>query len=338
MKKRNIFIILILLLTTIFLIALAIGSVSVPLTEILKILSNNILQTNFDIDKAQNNIIFNIRLPRVILAMLVSVALSVAGATIQGIYRNPMADTGVLGISSGASFGAIVAIATGFSSLHLFAMPLFSVVGALITAFGIFVFASRDRQVPILTLVLTGIAISSFLGSLVSLILTTMDEGQTQSYVFWSMGSLSSTRWEHVKLVALPIIIGVLLIIKQSNDLNILMLGEEEAQSLGLCPYMVRKKMLFLVSIVTAMAVCVSGGIQFIGLVIPHILRLTIGPDNRYLIPASALGGAIFLIFCDLLARTLIVPAELPVGILTSLAGAPYFLYLIEKERRKTCV
>lgn len=164
MKIRYKFTVLILILIFIFLLALTIGSVSVPLEEILKILSNNILQTNFDIDKAQNNIIYNIRLPRVILAMLVSIALAVSGATIQGVYRNPMADTGVLGISSGASFGAIIAIATGFSSLHLFAMPIFAVLGALLTAFGIFVFASRDKQVPILTLVLTGIAISAFLG------------------------------------------------------------------------------------------------------------------------------------------------------------------------------
>lgn len=335
MRKKTIFGILISLLVIVFLLALSIGSVKIPIQNIFEILSNNFFGTNFELNKSQNNIIYSIRLPRVLLAMLVSVALSVAGATIQGIYRNPMADTGVLGISSGASFGAIIAIATGVSNNNLFVMPLFAVCGSLLTAFGIFTFASIGRKVPILTLVLTGIAVSSFLGSMVSLILTTMDEAQTQSYVFWSMGSLSATRWEHVYLVFIPISLGIWRIFRYSHDLNILMLGEEEAQSLGVCPYLLRKKMLFWVSVITAMAVCVSGGIQFVGLVIPHVLRMIIGPDNRYLIPASAIGGAIFLIFCDLLARTLIVPSEIPVGILTSLTGAPYFLYLIERERRK---
>lgn len=334
MRKR-IFLILSITLIIFFGLALVVGSVSVPVLDSLKVLANNLFGANFAVDTATNNIIYGIRLPRVVLAMLVSMALATSGATIQGVYRNPMADTGILGISSGASLGAILSIATGFSAQSIYAMPIFAVAGALLTAFGIFFFASRDGKVPILTLVLTGIAASAFIQAVVSLVLTYMDEGQTEEYLYWSMGSLSSTRWEHVELVYIPIIIGVMLLIWFAKDLNILMLGEEEAQSLGLNPYKIRKKLLLLVSVVTAMAVCVSGGIQFIGLVIPHILRMLMGPDNRYLLPASALGGAIFLIFCDLLSRTLIIPAEIPVGIITSIIGAPYFLYLIEKEKRR---
>ena len=187
----------------------------------------------------------------------------------------------------------------------------------------------------VLTLVLAGIAVSTFLRAMVSLILSYMEEGQMKEYLYWSMGSLSSTRWEHVKLVVLPILLGTTWLFWHARKLNILMLGEEEAQSVGLNPYRSRKQFLFVTSLITAMAVCVSGGIQFVGLVIPHIIRLLIGADNRYLIPASAMGGAVFLTFCDLLARTIAVPAEIAVGILTAVIGAPYFLYLIYRSRKE---
>ncbi len=231
--KKYTFIILIILFVISFCLAVMIGSVSVAFDETFKILCNNLLNTNFVVDAGQNNIIFNIRLPRVVLAMLISLALATAGATIQGVYRNPMADTGVLGITSGASFGAIMSISLGLSTQSIIIMPIFSVIGALITSFGIFFFASRNGKVSILTLLLTGIAVSTLLRSLVNLILIFMDEGKTSEYLYWSMGSLSATRWEHVQLVWLPIVIGCILLMYYSKELNILMLGEEESQSMG---------------------------------------------------------------------------------------------------------
>ena len=155
-----------------------------------------------------------------------------------------------------------------------------------------------------------------------------------REYLYWSMGSLSSTRWEHVRLVWIPILLGVFYLLWHSRELNVLMMGEEEALAVGLNPYRSRKRFLFVTSLVTAMAVCVSGGIQFVGLVVPHIIRLILGADNRCLLPACALCGAAFLLFCDLLARTLIAPAEIAVGIISAVIGAPYFLYLIHRDRK----
>lgn len=332
--KRRVFILLGVMFFILTVAAVLIGSVRVGLLDIGKILSNHLFGSSYAVDGAKDSIIFDIRLPRVIVTILVGCALSTSGAVIQGVYRNPMADTGVLGISSGASLGAIIAIATGLVSVNIYAMPAMAAVCALLTAFGVFFFSSRKGKVPVLTLVLAGIAISTFLRAMVSLILSCMEEGQMKEYLYWSMGSLSSTRWEHVKLAVLPVVIGCGLLMWHSKELNILMLGEEEAQSLGLNPYKIRKRLLFLVSLVTAIAVCVSGGIQFVGLVIPHMIRLTIGADNKILIPASALGGACFLLLCDLFARTLVSPAEIAVGIVTAVIGAPYFLYLIHRQRK----
>lgn len=316
-------------------LAVLIGSVHVNLLDIGMILANHLFGSGYAVDRAMDSIIFDIRLPRVIVTILVGCALSTAGAVIQGVYRNPMADTGVLGISSGASLGAILAIATGLVAVNIYVMPAMAAACALITAFGVFYFSSRKGKVPVLTLVLAGIAISTFLRAMVSLILSYMEEGQMKEYLYWSMGNLSSTRWEHVRLAFVPVVIGCGLLMWYSRELNILMLGEEEAQSLGLNPYKIRKRLLFLVSLVTAVAVCVSGGIQFVGLVIPHMIRLVIGADNKWLIPASGLGGACFLLLCDLIARTLISPAEIAVGIVTAIVGAPYFLYLIHRQRKE---
>lgn len=333
-KKQLCFLLLTVFLVVMILLALVIGSVSVPVKQIGQILANQWFGGEYSVPASRVNIIYNIRLPRVVLTVLVSMALSASGAVIQGIYQNPMADTGVLGISSGASFGAIVAVAAGFSGRFLFAMPLCAVAGALLTAFGIFSFSTRKGKVPILTLVLAGMAVSTLLRALVSLILSYMSEGEMKEYLYWSMGSLSAAGWQHVYLVVMPILAGLVYLLIHARELNILMLGEEEAQSVGLNPYRARKRFLFVTSLITAMAVCVSGGIQFVGLVIPHIMRLILGADNRYLLPASTLAGAAFLLLCDLLARTLISPAEIAVGILTSVIGAPYFLYLIYRNRK----
>ncbi len=335
MKKTYLFIALTVTLAVLFVVALAVGSVNVPLENVFAIFANEWFGTSYEVPPSQVNIIYNIRFPRVLLTVLVSFALSISGAVIQGVYKNPMADTGVLGISSGASFGAILAIYTGLSAVSIYAMPFLAVLGALATAFGVFSFSSKQGRVPIITLVLAGIAVSTFLRALVSLILTYMDEGEMKEYLFWSIGSLQSTLWEHVFLVVIPILLGVAYLILRSNELNILMMGEEEAQSVGLNPYKSRKKFLLVASIVTAMSVCVSGNIQFVGLIVPHIVRLQIGADNKYLLPATALVGAIFLLLCDLVARTLISPAEIAVGIITAMIGAPYFLYLIYRNRKE---
>ena len=335
-KKYKVIPVMIILLIAIIIIATAVGAVYVPLLDTAKIIIKNLGIYNFtSISESQNSIIFLVRLPRVIVAVLVGAALAVSGAVMQGMFRNPMADPGILGVSSGAGLGAVTAIGLGLASRSIYFMPLFATIGALLAAWIVFILASSGKKIPVLTLILSGIAVSTFLGAITSLILSKISEYQVKEYLFWSVGGLSSRRWEHVNMVAIPIIICIILLISFARDLNVLLLGEEEAQSVGLNPSKTRKQLLFLVSVTTAMAVSVSGSISFAGLIVPHIMRLIVGPDNRLLLPASALAGAIFLVGCDIIARVVIMPAEIGVGIVTSLLGAPYFLYLLNKSRKE---
>ncbi len=326
------------ILGVLVIVASATGSVSVPLGDtvgiILKRLGFNVADS-FSFSDTHESIIFFVRLPRVMIAVLVGAALSTSGAVMQGMFRNPMADPGILGISSGAGLGAVTAIALGLTTRSLYFLPLFAIIGAFAAAWLIFLLASKGGRIPVLTLILSGIAVSTFIGAITSLILTKINKYQVMEFLFWSVGSLSDRRWEHVRLIAVPVMIFILILIMFSRDLNILILGEEEAQSVGLNPSKARKRMLFLVSVTTAMAVCVSGSITFAGLIVPHIIRLIIGPDNRLLLPASAIAGSIFLVGCDLFARVVIMPAEIGVGIVTSLVGAPYFLFLLNRARKE---
>lgn len=335
-KNSTIIISFLFILTLCMVIATAIGAVRVPFLDTIKIILNNFGLTHFKItNKRFDSIIFYVRFPRVIVATLVGAALGLCGAVMQGLFRNPMADPGIIGISSGASFGAVIAIALNLTTVSLYFMPVFAIIGALTSAFIIYRLASSKGKVPVLTLILAGIAVSTFIGALTSLILSRIAEYQVREYLFWSIGSLSGRRWEHVNLSAVPILIGIIILVSFSRELNVLLLGEEEAQSIGLNPYRARRTILFFSSIVTAVAVCVSGNIGFVGLIVPHILRLIVGPDNRILLPLSALGGAVFLLICDLIARIIIMPSEIGVGIVTSLVGAPYFLFLLNKSRKE---
>lgn len=335
-KKKKLYIILTVSLIFSIIVGTSIGAVNVPIDETIKIIINNLFNKNiFILDKSFESIIFNVRLPRVIVTAIVGASLAIAGTVVQSIFRNPMADPGVIGISSGASLGAIVAIFLGLSGMSIYFVPVFAILGALLIALLIYRLANRKNEhASMLSLILSGIAISTFIRGIISFILTSLNEEQMKSYMFWSIGSLADRRWEHVKLILIPSIICIFMLKKYSHDLNILLLGDEEAHSLGLNPNKTRKKILLWASITTALAVSVSGGISFIGLIIPHIMRLIVGPDNKLLLSSSALLGAIFLIGCDLIARILLSPIELSVGIITSIIGAPYFLYLLNKNRK----
>lgn len=338
-NKKHRLRIVIAVLTVILVIAViaaaAIGAVNIPFFKTIRIILKNLgLISDQSIPQSQDSIIFLVRLPRVVVALLVGAALSASGAVMQGMFRNPMADPGIIGVSSGASLGAVTAIFLGLSAQSIYYMPLFSTVGALLAAFIIFILASKGGKVPVLTLILSGIAVSTFLNAITSVILTYINDYQVRSFMFWTMGGLSDRRWEHAGLVVIPITLCIVVMCIYARDLNVMMLGEEEAQSVGLNTSRVRKLLLLVASLTTAMAVCVSGTISFVGLIVPHIMRLIVGPDHRILIPASALGGAVFLIICDLISRVILLPREIGVGIVTSLVGAPYFLFLLVKARK----
>ncbi|HEX2925520.1 MAG TPA: iron ABC transporter permease [Ruminiclostridium sp.] len=316
--------------------ATAVGAVYVPFFDTFKIILKNIgLLHNTTFAAGQEPIIFLVRFPRVLVAALAGMALASSGAVMQGMFRNPMADPGLLGISSGSGFGAVLAIKLGLTAVSIYFMPLFAFAGAFLAIFIVYILSYQKGKVPVLTLMLSGIAVSTFIGALTNIILTLSYDYQVKEFLFWSTGGLESRRWEHVQLVVLPILISVALMFVFSRDLNVLMLGEEEARSVGLSSGKIRTVLLILVSIATASAVCVSGAISFVGLIVPHIMRLLVGPNYKKLLPASCIGGAIFLVACDLISRVVVIPNEIGVGIVTALLGAPYFLYLLLRSKKE---
>ena len=334
-KKKNFNLIILLLLIVTAIFSLFYGAVKVPISEIFKIIFNKIGLTNFEIvKKSFIPIIFYVRLPRIMVSILVGGSLAVCGCTMQSILKNPIADSSIIGISSGAGLGAVLAIATGLSSQYVFAMPFFSVIFSLLISALVYRISVMRGRTDNLLLILSGIAISSFVSAISSLILTNLLESQIREYVFWSIGSLSGRRWEHFFLGVGPVLILSSVLFYYGKELNILLLGDEEAKSLGINVAFMRKKILIMVAVLTAISVCISGNIGFIGLIVPHALRKIMGSDNRRLLKASFLGGAFFLTLSDLISRLVLSPAEISVGIITSLIGAPYFIYLIIKIRR----
>ncbi len=319
-KWGMILISLVLILILSMLASTAIGPVSIPLKGVFTAL------TNLNAQGTESIIISQIRLPRIILAALVGSALAVAGAAMQGLFKNPMADPYVIGISSGAAFGASIAIV-----VHL-SVPVFAFLFAAGTAFLVYNIAKKNGRVPVETLLLSGIAVAAFFSAMTSLVMYLAGEDLHQ-IVFWLMGGLWGSDWGKVTVAAPFIFLGTIGIFVFSRDLNAMLLGEEHAQHLGIEVENVKKILLVLVSLITGIAVAVSGIIGFVGLIIPHIARLVVGPDHRILIPVSALIGAISLVWADTLARTIISPTELPVGIITAFFGAPFFIYLLRRKR-----
>jgi len=332
-----IFLILALVFTILF--SVAIGQMQISLPDAWRIVIKNIPflgdLINDEFPVLEEVTIMQVRLPRAIAAMIVGAALSVAGVVLQGLFRNPMADPYLLGISSGAALGAAIAIGLGigFRFLGILdSMQLMAFIGSLVTVFVVYNIARTGPRVPMLTVLLAGIAMTSFLSAIISFIMITLGES-LHALIFWLFGTLSGIKWSDV-MISLPLItIGLFTILVFSRQLNIMLLGEDEAQQLGVETERLKKIMLIFATLITATAVSISGTIGFVGLVIPHIVRILVGPDHRILIPSSALAGAIILVLCDTLARTVIQPAELPVGVLTAFFGAPFFLYLLRKKK-----
>jgi len=277
------------------------------------------------------SILFDIRLPRVILGMLVGSALGVSGGAMQAVFRNPMASPYVVGISSGASFGAALAIVLGLASPMI---PTAAFSFALATAFLVYGVARVGGKVPVERLLLSGIAVSLLFSALLAFTQYAAGEQELREIVFWLMGGLWAGSWEKVYLSVFPILIASGALMLFPRELNVMLTGEETALDLGVEVEKVRVLVLVLASLATAAAVCMVGVIGFVGLIVPHAVRLIAGPDHRVLLPASALGGAVFLILTDLLARTVLAPAELPVGILTALFGVPFFLFLLRRRKK----
>lgn len=320
------------------LIGLTYGSTDIPLRHLGGIIAQAL---GVPVDPVwapwEVTVLLYVRLPRVLVAMCVGGGLALCGGALQGLFRNPLADPAVIGVSAGASFGAVLALYLGLAARTVWALPVLACIGASGTAFVVYTVATRRGQTPVGTLLLTGIAMSSlmiaFTSFILSLAVAHYDIGS--QIMLWILGGLDGRTWDHVKLVAPMTLIGAAIIIAYCRDLDGLLLGELHAVSVGVDVARVRRVLILATSIVTGVGVAVSGTISFVGLVIPHILRLLIGPRHQALLPLSILVGAAFLVLTDCLARTLIAPEEIRLGVITACLGAPFFLFLLMKHRRE---
>ncbi len=315
--------------------ALFFGAYRLSATEILQtILKQSESPTSF--------LILHIRLPRVLLAALVGAGLAISGASIQGLFRNPLADQTLIGVTSGAMLFAVTAIMLmGWGLLAFpevvvpFVVTVAAFVGGLLTTFLVYRLSKQGGKTNVMTMLLAGIAISAFAAAAAGIFIYLSDDQRLRDITFWSLGSFNGSGWLQL-IIAGPIILGgILLVLPYSKALNAILLGEAEAQYLGIRVEIVKTRVILLTALMVGVSIAMSGIIGFVGLIIPHFLRLLKGADYRYLLRSSALAGAIFLVVTDTLSRTVIAPAELPIGILTSMIGAPFFLWLLLRTRKE---
>lgn len=316
MRKRTLVLIIFMLLLVVACASLFIGPVRVPLE-----------------DFSSSPIIMDIRLPRILLSAIVGMLLATSGVILQGILRNPLADPYILGVSAGAGVGAAAAITLGFSFIFLGMSPiqLLAFIFALIAVLIVYRLSQVSERTSPETLILAGVAVSAFASAVLALLIIL--SGQLQSIYFWLLGSFSSATWNDIYALLPYLVVGVIIAYYWSKDLNALLLGDEMAQSLGVEVDRLRLFMIITATLMTAAAVSVSGLIGFVGLIVPHFVRLISGPNHRLLVPFSALGGAVLMVLADTIARTALSPSEIPVGVVMALLGAPFFLYLLRRRR-----
>lgn len=318
-----------------------VGSASLRMGESLKIILSRIplVKTLISMDgikASYETIVWSIRIPRILLAGLSGASLAIVGACFQGLFRNPLADPQMIGVSSGAALGATIAVLSGFSIsfMGLGAVGIFAFLGAIITVFTVYHISCYGSQAPNMHIILTGIAISSMLTAIISFLMSIRRE-QLEKIYMWTLGSFSSATMTKVAFLTFFFVVCGMIILIFAKDLDLILTGEDTAQSLGVDTSRVKKLLIVISSVLVAACVSVCGTISFVGLIIPHAVRLLFGPKHSRLIPLSAVSGAIFLIWCDTIARTVRSPGELPVGVVTALCGGPYFIYLLIRAKRK---
>jgi iron complex transport system permease protein len=322
---------LLVVLFAVVVVALKVGAVPISITDLAVNLGRVMLGRNAQMASEYRLIIFDLRLPRILLGIMVGAALSVSGAAFQALLRNPLADPYVLGVSSGGALGAILALV--FAARISLITPLAAFVGATATIAIVYFLGRREGQLDSTTLLLAGIITASFLSAVIIFLMTTLAGRDLRGMVFWLMGDLStplevSLRW----VLGVGLIVGIGAIYTTSADLNLITMGEREAMHLGVDVTRVKLVVYVSASLLTGLAVSVSGAIGYVGLLVPHAMRLLFGSDYRVLIPTSAIGGAIAVVLADTLARRVLAPTELPVGAMTAMVGAPFFIYLLRRR------
>ncbi|PZE20378.1 FecCD family ABC transporter permease [Paenibacillus xerothermodurans] len=320
-------------------VSLSVGSVHVPLAQVWSILAHHLPWVGEWVparwEPATEQIIWRVRLPRVLLGLLVGAALGVAGTAFQGVLRNPLADPFTLGVSSGAAVGAAFLILFGlqFALFGAWTIPIVAFTTGAMSLVAVLLLARTNGKLKMETVLLSGVVMHSFLGSFISLMVAS-SKGVVNEIVFWMMGSLSLRGWTY-SLVLLPYLaVGVVVLLTFGRAMNLFALGESQAAHLGVRVERTKLVVLTAATLITAAAVSVSGVVAFVGLIVPHLLRILMGPDYRLLLPLSLLGGAVYVLWADTLARTMLGAAEIPLGVVTAFLGAPFFAYLLRRNKR----
>lgn len=340
--KKTVFLcfLFLLLFILIALIAVSVGPASIGIKRVLAVLLSSVLPVSADFSEADRTIVLALRLPRIFLGAIVGAALSVAGGVFQALLRNPLADPYVLGVSSGSALGAVIGFALGVQAtfLGIQGVSIFAFAGGVVSIFLLFFVARVKGELSSLTTLLTGVILSSFFGALLMFVVTFFPAVFQAGVLSWLMGDLGMGASQGSSVLALYFLGSFVLIYYYSRGLNVLSLGDEPAHYLGVDVHRVKNLLVLAASLMTAVAVSLSGIIGFVGLIVPHAVRLTFGPDHRLLFPLSALVGASFLVAADTVARVAIAPAELPVGVVTALCGSPFFILVLKRTRLKEAV
>jgi iron complex transport system permease protein len=319
-------------------IAIGIGTVSIPPLRVVGLLTDafHAPWSGRDADP-ELIILMAIRVPRVLVAVFVGAALAVAGAQMQGLFQNPMASPDVIGTSTGAALGAVLAFVLGLAQSHVAWVPALACVGAAVSLGAIYGLTTRRGRTPVAMLLLAGVALNALLGSLTAfaISLSFVRYEVAQEVMFWLMGGLDDRSWTHVWMAAPLVVLGLGAAIALARDLDLFTTGEDAAATLGLNVERAKQRVLLVAALLAGTAVAVGGVISFVGLIVPHSVRLVVGPSHRRLIPAVAVAGAIFVVGADLLARTLLAPIEIRLGVVTGICGAPFFLWLLGRYRRE---
>lgn len=317
--------------------AAAIGAFDIAVADVLASAGHHLRVPGVDppTDPLVDEVLWEIRFPRVALGLLVGAALATAGAAMQGTFANPLSEPGIVGVSSGAALGAVAQIALGVTLGGTWSLTLFAFFGGLVTVLLVYGSARADGRTEVVTVIITGIAVNAFTGAVIGLLTYFSTDAELRSITFWTLGSLAQATWPKVLAVAPLALVGLVAAMAHARQLDLLALGERPARHLGVDVERLRVVMLAVVAVLTAASVAVSGIILFVGLVIPHLVRMAAGPSHRLLLPASALAGAAILVGADLASRTLAEPSEIPLGVLTSLVGSPVFFLLLRRTRAR---
>lgn len=329
-----------LMLTVLF--SLTIGAVPVPVNDVVIVLLQKIgLFTNVQVDSMHDVVLSSIRFPRVFMTLMIGAALGVSGASLQGLFRNPLVEPSLIGVSGGAASGVVLVIVFGSSFLavdgFLFnaLIPVTAFVGGLLATFLVLKLSSQAGKTNIAVLVLTGVAINALAGAVIGLAVFYADENQLRTFTFWTLGDLGGATFGKLVITAPLLLASIVALLFYSNTLNAVALGEAEAYHMGVDVERTKRAVVFFSALAVGVSVSLSGIIGFIGLVIPHLIRVLFHSDNKLVLPASVIGGAWLLVVADIIARTIVTPAELPIGVMTALIGAPFFILLLMKAKIK---